>query len=114
MAKTLDFNALKMPKLPLVMSDDEKTCIVVTAPPEGLVEELQSAGPEFKKALESKEVEGVQACYELAARLISYNQSGLQVTAEDLRYKYKIPWYGLIFFFNAYADFISEIQNAKN
>ena len=114
MAKTLDFNALKLPKFPLVMGDKEKTSIIVTAPSEGLVEELQAAGPELQKIMESNDADGIRACYDLAARLISCNQSGLQVTAEDLRVKYAIDLYGLIFFFNAYTDFIYEIQSAKN
>ena len=114
MAKTLYFNALRLPKLPLVMGDAEKTNIIVTAPSEGLVEELQSAGPELQKIMESNDSDGIMACYDLAARLISCNQSGLQVTAEELRGKYALDLYGLIFFFNAYSDFIIEIQNAKN
>lgn len=114
MAKTLDFNALKMPKLPLVMSDADRTKITVTAPPEGLVEELAAAGPELKRTVESGDAEGVRACYDLAARLMSCNLSGLTVTAEELRGKYGLDIYGLMFFFNAYTDFINEIQNAKN
>ena len=69
---------------------------------------------EREKIMESNDSDGIMACYDLAARLISCNQSGLQVTAEELRGKYALDLYGLIFFFNAYSDFIIEIQNAKN
>lgn len=114
MAKTLDFNALEMPKLPLVMSDADRTNIVVTVPPEGLVEELTAAGPKLRTIVESGDRAGMQACYNLAARLMSCNLSGLNVTAEDLRGKFGLDIYGLMFFFNAYTEFIREIQNAKN
>lgn len=114
MAKTLDFNALKMPKFPLVMSDADRTNIVVTVPPEGLVEELAAAGPELKATIESGGKEGTQALYALAARLINCNLSGITVTADDLRDKYGLNIYSLLAFFNAYTDFIHEIQNAKN
>lgn len=114
MAKTLDFNALVPPTLPLVMRDEAKTQIDVVAPTEGLVEELQAVAPIMESALASKEAEAVPAIYDLAARLISCNRQGQQVTAEDLRGKYKLNLEALIFFYNAYIDFIAEIPNAKN
>lgn len=114
MAKTLDFNSLKKPALPLVMKDDKKTKIPVTTPTEGLVEKLQAAGPEFETVFATGDPEGVKAAYDLAAKLISCNLLGLQVTAEELRDKYGLNLYDLVFFFGAYTDFLAEIANAKN
>ena len=42
------------------------------------------------------------------------NQQGLQVTAEDLRGKYRLNLEALIVFYNAYMDFIGEVTHAKN
>lgn len=114
MAKTLDFNIVVPPTLPLVMRDEAKTEITVTAPLEALVEELQAVAPRMTAMLETDEAETIPAIYDLAARLISCNKQGLQVTAEDLRDKYKLNLEALIVFFNVYLDFLSEITNAKN
>ena len=113
MAKTLDFNALKKPTLPLVMQDEQRTKILVSTPTQGLVEQLEAAGPEFAM-LDGGDVEGIKAAYDLAARLMSCNLSSIQVTAEDLRDKYKLNLYDLMLFFRAYNDFLAEIESAKN
>ena len=114
MAKALDFNVLVPPVLPLVMCDEAKTKIDVVAPTEGLVEELEKVAPAMNEALTAGEREGIPVIYDLAARLISCNQQGLQVTAEDLRGKYRLNLEALIVFYNAYMDFIGEVTHAKN
>lgn len=114
MAKTLDFNALKRPTLPLIMQDEQRTKILVSTPTQGLVELMDAVGRDFDSLYESGDAEGIRAAYDLAARLISCNLTGLQVVAEDLRDKYKLNLYDLMLFFGAYNDFLSEIENAKN
>lgn len=114
MAKTLDFNALRRPTLPLVMRDADKTQIKVTTPNEGLIEELQAVGPELQGIVSAGDADGIRAIYGLAARLISCNEEGLTVTAEDLRDKYRLGLFELISFFSVYTDFIGDITKAKN
>lgn len=114
MSKTLDFNVLVPPTLSLVMRDDEKTEITVTAPFEALVEELQAVAPVMEEALRSEEATAVPVIYDLAARLISCNKQGLKVTADDLRGKYRLNLEALVVFYNVYLDFLSEITNSKN
>lgn len=114
MAKTINFNALRRPSLPLVMSDEAQTKITVGAPSEGLVEELQQIAPEMQTALQSENAESIRTIYDLAARLMSCNREGITVTATDLRDVYKLGLEELIFFYQAYMDFIAEITNAKN
>lgn len=119
MAKTLDFNKLNRPVLPLVMADKDKTAIKVSTPPEELVEELEATLPEMLEILQGEDQESVNLCYDMAARLISCNTSGLEVTVEDLKTKY---WpkerianqLSLLAFFGAYVDFIHELNNEKN
>ena len=114
MAKTLDFNIIAPPTLPLIMRDERRTEIIVSTPSERLVEELQALAPELTKILGTNDTESIKAVYGLAAKLISCNRSGLQVTAEDLRDKYKLNLEALIVFYSVYLDFVNEIINAKN
>ena len=110
----LDFNTAIMPTLDLTMMDDDHTEVRVTVPTEGLVEELQAAGAQLQGIMEKQDAAGIQAVYNLAARLMSCNREGLQMTADDLRGKYRLNLEALLLFFSAYMDFISEINNAKN
>lgn len=114
MAKILDFNKLNRPTLRLIMQDDRRTTIDVTTPSEALVEELTETAPELETVVKSMDANSIRTVYDLAARLISCNLAGLQVTAEDLRDTYKMNLESLIIFFSAYIDFIEEITKAKN
>lgn len=117
--KMLDFNALNRPVLPVCMCDEAKTVITVTTPSEILIEELEATLPELQRIVGGKNAEAVACCYDLAARLISCNREGLTVTADDLRTKYwpaekVVNMMYLVAFYNAYLDYIAEINNAKN
>lgn len=114
MAKTLDFNRWTGPNFPIVMRDENKTRVRVSSPTEGLMEELEKKLPYLNQALEAGDASTIKAIYELAAKLISCNLDGLQVTAEDLRDVYKLNLEMLVAFYNAYLDFINEITSAKN
>ena len=118
MAKTLDFNRINRPVLQLIMPDEDKTVIKVTNPSEGLIEELEELLPEFQAMKDNTKVENYQVAldmaYDLAARLINYNLSHVTVTADDLRRKYNWDFKSLGVFFDAYEDFIKEIENVKN
>lgn len=114
MAKKLNFNTLKRPTLPLVMKDEAKTEINVTTPTEGLVEELQAVAPEMQEALQKDDPDMIRAVYDLTARLISCNTSGVTVTAEELRDKYKLNLEDLVVFYDAYGDLLQEINSGKN
>lgn len=119
MAKTLDFNKINQPVLPMIMGDEKKTLIKVTAPREALIEELEATMPELERVMEGQDQEAIDLCYDLAARLISCNTTGLEVTREDLRGKYWpkeriMNQLYLVTFYSAYLEFIQEINHAKN
>lgn len=114
MAKTLDFNKITPPILPLIMPDDDRTEIKVTTPKQALVEELIEAAPELDAVLKNGDADTIRAIYDLAARLISCNLNGITVTADELRDKYKFNYEYLVIFYNAYVDFINELTNQKN
>lgn len=114
MAKVLDFNSLQRPTLELVMPDEKRTKLRLVCPTESLVERLEAAMKELTEVLEKKDVTSIRACFDLAADLFSCNDTGLQVTAEDLRDKYRLGLDALVVFFSTYVDFLDEIKNAKN
>lgn len=114
MSKTLDFNTLAPQTLTLVMRDDNKTRIEVGVPTEHLVEKLQHIAPHLTRAVNGGEQVENRELYELAAHLISCNHSGITVTAEELRDKYRMNLEMMVAFYNAYVGFINEITNEKN
>ena len=114
MKKTLDFNRIQRPTLELIMSDEARTVINVTTPSEELVEKIIANLPELEAAAKRNDADSIKSSYTLAAEIISCNLEGLTVTAEELRDKYKMKLDYAILFFNAYLDFIHEIQDAKN
>ncbi len=114
MGKTLDFNKWTGPSMTIIMRDAKKTKIKVGMPTEGLQEELAEKLPELQAVLAANDAETIKAVYDLAARLMSCNYSGIQVTVEDLRGRYKWNLEMLVAFYTNYIDFINETIDAKN
>lgn len=112
--KSLDFNALTKPTLELTMRDENQSVITVTTPTERLIERLTAGMGELKDVLVNKNEDATSAAFQLAADIISCNLTGLQVSADDLRDKYRFDLYDLVAFFKVYMEFIAELQNAKN
>ena len=115
----LNFNQLIAPVLELEMADEAHTLITVTTPSEGLVEEVEKMASHASTIFSEDNPDMLDACYDLAARVMSCNKEGLQVSVEDLKTKY---WPAdrvanqlhLLAFLKAYMDFIEEIKSAKN
>lgn len=114
MAKVLDLNTVERPTLELTLQDEAKTTILVSTPSEALVRELEEVSAEMDALFRRGDKESVDAIYDLAARLISCNHQGLQVTADELRTKYRMGLESALLFYGAYLDFINELTNAKN
>lgn len=114
MPKVLDFNSLQRPTMELVMPDENRTKFRLVCPTENLVARLEAGMKELTDIMNKKDGSSIRACYELAADLFSCNDTGMQVTAEDLRDKYRLGFEHLVVFFSNYVDFIDEIKNAKN
>ena len=112
----LDLTTLNEPVFSLTVQDENgnKTLIEITAPTEGLVEELMRTGAQLEAVAKRGDASSIKMIYELAAKLMNYNRSFFKTTAEELRDKYKMSMYGLVRFFRAYFDFIEEINSAKN
>lgn len=113
MARVLDLNSVQGSIMDLTLQDDARTVVHLDFPSEGLVRELEGLVPELKK-METGDREAVGMIYDLAARLINCNFDYFKVTGEELRVKYRMTLYSAIAFFNAYLEFLGELNNQKN
>ena len=114
MARSIDFNAFEQPTIEVVMRDDAKTKITVTAPSEALIEKMDANLDLIKNACKSDNPKAMDECYSLTAEFMSCNLEGLTITGEELRNKYKVNYVMLFVFLKNYMDFIDDIKNAKN
>ena len=114
MRKTFDFNSYDKPELEITLKDEEHTKVVMYAPTLELIERLQTTASEIKDVVKEGNEAGVNAMYDLMADLVSCNVSGITVTGEELRGKYKMEFVDVIVFYSLYMDFIDEIKSAKN
>lgn len=114
MARTIDFNKLEQPTLKLIMRDEKRTELNVTAPAEELIERLEANLDAIKDACKPGKAGSLDKAYELAADFISCNQEGLKITGDELRNVYKVNYIMLTAFLINYLEFIDEIKNAKN
>lgn len=114
MANVVNFNRHRPPILPVELLDDENTVIHVTPPTVDLQDELRARLPELNALLNGDDDEKRTALFDLAARLMSCNRNMRKITAEQLRTVYRIDEEDLIVFYNAYANFLADLENAKN
>ena len=114
MAKVIDLNALEQPVLELKLKDDNRTVFRLTVPTTKLVERFINAKSEVSAVAKSRDVEKIKSLYEMAAEIVSCNADYIDVTAEELRDKYRVGFGDLVVIFAAYLDFIKELQTAKN
>jgi hypothetical protein len=104
----LDLTTLQQPTLDLSLPNGTK--VRVTIPGTDMVREFQSVDPNVNTLLASGSKDGVDAAYDLLARVLSYNMEGVTFTGEDLQTKYKVNLYGVIAIYRAYGDFIKSIE----
>lgn len=115
MAKRLDFNSIQRPTLELTMPDEAKTKLRLVCPNAALIEKLEAVGPELIEIMEKNDAKSIRAVYDFAAEIMSCNDEGKLITADDIRDKYHLGLDAMIIFFSSYNDFIDEeIKNAKN
>lgn len=112
--KKLDLNALQRPTLDLTLRDEARTVVHMTLPTTKLVERLLAVAPKLSELAKTSDPRAAEALFDLLADLISTNEDGLTVTAEELRDVYGVHFDDLFFIFPAYLEFVSEVQNAKN
>ena len=114
MNKTLDFNAYQRPTLDLTMKDEGRTVIRVTLPKTAVIKKMQAGLSNLQDAVKQENQDSMKALFELAAELMSANLDHVEIAENDIREKYKMDLEDLLIFFNAYLDFVRDLQNAKN
>lgn len=114
MSKVIDFNSYRRPTLILSMKDEDKTKLHVIGPTVELVEELRANLAELQTALSGNDSRASCTVYELAAKLMTCNMDGIELTAEELATKYEMNMEDMAHFYMAYVDFLEDIKNAKN
>lgn len=110
----VNFNKYRPPVLEVVLSDANETVLQVTPPTVDLQDELRARKSDLKFLLNGGDDDIRVALYDLAARLMSCNRNMRKIVPEDLRKKYNLVEADLIVFFDAYADFLTGLENAKN
>lgn len=114
MANTVNFNRYRPPILPVELLDEQHTVIHVVPPTVDLQEELRARQSELRALLAQGDDATRAALYDLAARLMSCNRNLREFSAEQLRTVYHLDEEDLVVFYQAYADYLKEIENAKN
>ena len=114
MANVLTFNRHRPPILPVELMDDDNTVINVVPPTVDLQEELRAKLSDLQALLTGDDDEKRVALFDLAARLMSCNRNMRKISPEELRKVYRVDEEDLVVFFNAYADFLSGLEHAKN
>lgn len=114
MANTLFFDKYRPPILPVQLLDVNNTVLHIIPPTVDLQEELRSRMADLNALLAGGADEQRAALYDLAARLMSCNRNMRKVTPEQLQTTYNIDEADLIIFYQAYSDFLRELESAKN
>lgn len=111
--KILDLNTVQRPVMEVTLLDDARTWLRVTVPTEGVIREFEALLPELGK-VQRGDRSSVDLIYELLAKILSCNRDFIQITAEELRGKYRVDLESAIIILANYNEFIEEIQGAKN
>ena len=112
MAELLSFNRHRPPILPLELPDG--TMINLCPPTVDLQDEVRANLSQLHKLLQGGEEEIKSALYDLAARLMNCNRNLMTFTGQQLKQQYKMDVADLVVFYSSYADYIKEIESAKN
>lgn len=114
MAKSINFRQFAQPTLTINMNDAEETLFTLTAPTVELTERLQANLDTMLATFKKGDRESLDEIWKLTADLISCNRECRQVTVEDLKGRYGMNYRMLLAFYEAYGEFIAEIEEAKN
>ena len=114
MTNTLSFKRYRPPVLPVELLDERQTVIHVTPPTVALQEELRGCMSELNALLTGGEEEKREGLWDLAARLMSCNRNMLTLTPDSLRATYGLDEEDLVVFYDEYARFLTDLENAKN
>lgn len=114
MAEILDFNKHRPPILPITLPDKKRTQLKLIPPTVDLQEELRAQQSQLRALLSQENDEAKDALYTLTAKLMSCNRNLQKITPQQLRTKFDMDESDLVLFFQSYAGFLTDLENAKN
>lgn len=111
MSKSIDFKARKKPFINITLPDD--TVLMIGTPTKAIMNDLLS----LKSGLDSvsdddNSEEVINDLYDACAHVMSRNKAGKTITADYL--SELLDFEDIIYFFNAYMEFVVEVADAKN
>nr|DAE49259.1 MAG TPA: hypothetical protein [Caudoviricetes sp.] len=112
--KALDLNKAKRQSFPVTMMDEKQTVFNLVMPNAETIKKLQTIHKELQSVISGDDADALDACYEVAAELLSCNRMQRKVTVDELKSDYKMEFEDLLLFFNAYMEFIRELTKSKN
>lgn len=115
MSEIVSFKRYRQPSLPFELMDAAATVLHVQVPSVDLLEEFLSTQGDLMALLDRAETDqDVQALFDLVARLMSVNLELKRVTGRELQDVYMLQPADLVVFFTKYAEFLTNIKQAKN
>lgn len=109
MATVLDFSKAKKPTLPIKFPDN--SVIHVYTPSKRMLEQLLSIKDQLDGAAQN-DPDSINQLYDIAARLMSNNKTGRQMTGDKLGEMLDVG--DIVTFFRVYTEFINELSAVKN
>lgn len=111
MSKTIDFTARKKPYINVKLADD--TVLMIGTPTKAVMNDLLSLKSSLETVGEGENTEeAINDLYDACARVMSRNKTGKKITAEYLADLMDLE--DIMYFFNAYMEFVVEVADAKN
>jgi hypothetical protein len=110
MAKSLDFNTLPKRYLTVTLADENKTTLMIGTPTKQIMDDMIV----LQNLKDNVDVgtEVMDELYGACARIMNRNKGGIRIEKELLEEIFDFE--DILIFFNAYTNFISEINQSKN
>ena len=109
--QTLDFNKVKKEYFIVTLNDEKKTKLQIMMPTKRMISEVMDEFAAFTGG-DTPTAEDLMTMYDLTARLMSRNRTGVQITGEQLAEI--LDFDDIMTFIDAYTTFITEKETAKN
>lgn len=110
MAKTLDFTKVKKEYLTVKLNDEKNTVLLIGTPTKAILSEFIAINDNIGE--DGADSEAINDLYRVCAKVMSFNKCAIKITPEYLSEFFDIE--DIMIFFNAYAEFMASITNAKN
>ena len=113
MAKPLNFNNVKKQYLTVTLADENKTTLMIGTPTKQIMDDLIVLR-DLKESVDEGEADAevMDGLYSACARIMSRNKGGIPIEKSLLEEIFDFE--DIMIFFNAYMNFVNEINQSKN